>query len=120
MTDGLIIFSTCGSEEEAKRLAQVLVEEKLAGCVNVIRGIESIYRWEDKVESAAECLLVIKTEAGRFDALSARLQDLHSYEVPEVVAFPIVRGAEKYLGWLKEQVRIEEGAKNRKPVDTRR
>ena len=103
MHDALLIFSSCSDEQEAKRLARMLVEEKLAACVNVIRGVESVYRWENNVETATECLLVIKTVPERFDALSERLQAMHSYQVPEIIALPIVGGAEKYVGWLKEQ-----------------
>jgi periplasmic divalent cation tolerance protein len=107
MADALLIFSSCTDEQEAKRLARTLVEEKLAACVNVIRGVESVYRWENNVEAATECLLVIKTVPERLDALVERLQAVHSYEVPEIIAMPIVGGADKYLAWLKEQVQEE-------------
>jgi periplasmic divalent cation tolerance protein len=106
MPDALLIFSTCSNEQEAKRLARTLVEERFAACVNVIRGVESVYRWENNVETATECLLLIKTAPERFDALRDRLQAMHSYEVPEIVAVPIVGGLDKYLAWLKAQVHV--------------
>jgi periplasmic divalent cation tolerance protein len=104
MAEALLIFSTCPDEREAKRLAQTLVEEKLAACVNIIRGVESVYRWENNVETATECLLMIKTVPERLEALTDRLQAIHSYQVPEIIAVPIVGGADKYLAWLKAQV----------------
>ena len=104
MPEALAIFSTCNNEQEANQLARTLVSEELAACVNIIRGIESVYRWEGKVETATECLLIIKTAPERLEALTARLEALHSYEVPEVIAIPITGGAEKYLAWLKAQV----------------
>ena len=104
MPEALAIFSTCSNEQEANQLARTLVSEKLAACVNIIRGIESVYRGQGKVETATECLLLIKTVPERLDALTARLETLHSYEVPEVIAIPIAGGAAKYLAWLRAQV----------------
>ncbi len=104
MTDFIVIFVTAGSESEAETIAKALVEEQLAACVNILSPIRSIYRWEGKVADDREWLLVIKTRAERFAAIEARVKALHSYQVPEVIALPIVAGAEGYLRWLQESV----------------
>jgi periplasmic divalent cation tolerance protein len=103
MTDYVVILVTAGSESEAETIARVLVEERLAACVNVINPIRSLYRWEGKVTDDREWLLLIKTRAERFSAVEARVKTLHSYQVPEVIALPIVAGAEAYLGWLRDE-----------------
>jgi periplasmic divalent cation tolerance protein len=103
MTDSIIIFVTASSESEAETIAKALVEERLAACVNILSPIRSIYRWEGKVADDREWLLVIKTQAERFSAVEARVKVLHSYQVPEVIALPIVAGAEGYLRWLREE-----------------
>jgi len=102
MTDFLIVFVTCGSEEEALKIAHALVEERLAACVNLVSPIRSIYRWEGKVWDEKEWLLIIKTRPGRFEDLEQRVKSLHSYSVPEIIALSIVKGAASYLDWLKE------------------
>jgi len=101
MTDKIVILSTCASEEEAEKLARVLVEKRLAACVNVMPGVRSFYHWKGAIESASECLLVIKSSRQLFDALSAALTSAHSYEVPEILALPVVDGAANYLNWLE-------------------
>jgi len=100
MADYILILVTAGSEPEAEKIARALVEERLAACVNIISPIRSIYRWEGKVQDDHEWLLVIKTQATHFAAIEARVKALHSYQVPEVIALPIVAGSEQYLGWL--------------------
>ena len=100
-----IVFSTTGSQEEARRVAQQLVERSLAACVNVLGPIESIYRWQGKVETAGEFLLLIKTTAERFPDLRDALVALHSYEVPECVAIDVADGSAAYLAWLADSVR---------------
>ena len=100
-----MIFVTVGSSEEADRIAARLVEERLAACVNRIRGVQSVYRWLGKLERSEEDLLIIKTKANLFDRLKERVQELHSYSVPEIISFRIEEGNEAYLGWLDEQVR---------------
>jgi periplasmic divalent cation tolerance protein len=107
-----IVFCTCSGEAEADKLARSLVEEHLAACVNILPGLSSVYRWQDKVETAAEHLLVVKTTQERFAAVENRIRELHSYELPEVVAVPIVAGSENYLRWIREQV-SPEGTKSR-------
>jgi periplasmic divalent cation tolerance protein len=98
---------TVGSSEEAEQLASSLVEERLAACVNRIK-LQSIYRWEGKVQRSSEELLMIKTRRDLFDALKSRVQDLHSYTVPEVIALPILEGNPSYLQWLNEETRKDE------------
>lgn len=104
MTDALVIFVTAGSEAEAETIAKALVEEQLAACVNILNPLRSIYRWEGKLADDREWLLIIKTRTERFSAVEARVKALHSYQAPEVIALPIVQGAEGYLRWLLENV----------------
>lgn len=96
----VVVYVTAGSPEEGERLARALVEERLAACVNRIKAVQSIYRWEGKVEQSEEELLVVKTSRGLFDRVRQRVQELHGYSVPEIVALPIVEGSEDYLRWL--------------------
>ena len=105
MSDEKIIISTAGSREEAARIANALVEEKLAACVNIVGPIESIYRWQGKVENAQEFLMLVKTVAARSKVVMERIRELHSYEVPEAVVVSINDGLPAYLQWLSESVR---------------
>ena len=105
MTDFQIVLSTCAGREEAERIAHRLVEQQLAACVNILPGVQSIYRWQGKVESAAEVLMAIKTSAGLVPEVQSALAHLHSYEVPEVLVLPVAGGSEAYLGWLKASLR---------------
>jgi len=105
MTDKRIVLSTAGSEDEARRIAHALVEQKLATCVNIVPRVESIYRWQGKVESAQEWLLVIKTSAEKFEAMRDAIGKLHSYDVPECIALEITAGSEAYLRWIDESLR---------------
>lgn len=104
MTDKIIVFSTCASTEEAERIARAVVTKRLAACVNVIPGVKSVYRWKGEVEDAEETLLVIKSSRALFEELRAEIEKLHSYEVAEVIAMPIVDGSEAYLGWLSREL----------------
>ena len=105
MTDKLVVLVTCRSTKEAERIARNLVETRLAACGNILRSpVRSIYRWKEKIESAREVLLVIKTSRRRFPKLEAAIKRLHSYEVPEVIALPITAGSKSYLSWLAESV----------------
>lgn len=104
MTEKRLVLTTAGSAEEAQRLAHALVEERLAACVNIVSPVESVYRWEGKVESAQEWLLLIKTTAAAFNALRAAIQRLHSYDLPECICLTIENGSEAYLKWLGESV----------------
>lgn len=100
MTDKIVVFSTCASEEEAAKVARGLIEDRLAACVTVIPGARSIYRWQDAIESATEYLLIIKSSRPLFERLRAALEQMHSYEIPEVIALPVVQGAASYMNWL--------------------
>lgn len=104
MTDKIVVLSTCSSEEEAARVARALVEARVAACVTMLPGARSIYRWEGAVQSAAECLLVIKSSQSLFERLRSALEQAHSYEVPEMLALPIAEGAPKYMSWLEDQL----------------
>jgi periplasmic divalent cation tolerance protein len=105
MTDKRIVLSTAGSEEEARKLARHLVEHQLAACVNIVPQIESIYRWQGKVESSQEWLLLIKTTAERCSAVRDAIRELHSYELPECVVLTIEDGSPDYLKWLADSVK---------------
>jgi periplasmic divalent cation tolerance protein len=100
----LVCLITCSSKEEALRIAQTLVREHLAACVNLLHGLHSIYWWKGTVEEAEESLLLVKTTRERLPALVDRVRALHSYTVPEVVALPIEGGNPDYLAWLVDSV----------------
>jgi periplasmic divalent cation tolerance protein len=100
MTDKIVVLTTCDSEMLAEQLARHLVEHRLAACVNILPKARSIYRWQEKIEDAAEWILLIKSRRDQFAALRGEIQKIHTYEVPEVIAIPIVEGSEAYLGWL--------------------
>jgi periplasmic divalent cation tolerance protein len=100
-----IVFVMAGSEDEAGRIANTLVEERLAACVNIIGPARSIYRWQGAVENASEYLLLIKTHSRHFRKLERRVTELHSYEVPEIVATALVAGFRSYLEWLADSTR---------------
>jgi periplasmic divalent cation tolerance protein len=107
MTDKIVVLVTCGSSKEARKIARALVERRLAACVNILPGrVQSVYPWKGKVESAKEILLVVKTTRGRFAALQRTVCELHSYDVPEIIALPIVDGSRDYLGWIADSVRV--------------
>ena len=106
MTDKRLVLVTCGSEEEASRIARALVESRLAACVNIVDApVRSVYRWKGRVERAEEHLLLVKTRRGRLKALEAEVKRLHSYETPEIIALPIAEGLRTYLAWLDGCVR---------------
>lgn len=100
MTDKIVVLSTASSTEEAEKIARGLVNQRLAACVSVVPGIRSFYHWQGKIEDSAELLLVIKSSRAHFEALRLSLEKLHSYEVPEVIAMPVVDGAPNYLQWM--------------------
>jgi|SRR5580658_4811869 periplasmic divalent cation tolerance protein len=105
MTNKRIVLSTAGSEDEARKIARHLVERQLAACVSIVPQIESIYRWQGKVESSREWLLLIKTTAERFTAVRDAIRVLHSYELPECIALSVEDGAAEYLEWIEHSVK---------------
>jgi periplasmic divalent cation tolerance protein len=105
MTDKIVVLVTCGSKKEARRIAKSLVSRRLAACVQEVGGsVHSTYRWKGKIESAKEYLLLIKTTRKRFNAVSECVRQLHSYDVPEIVALEIRAGSPDYLSWITNGV----------------
>lgn len=105
MTRFIVVFVTAASLSQAKKISGALIKNKIAACVNIIKGIESVFFWEGKVNSQKEVLLIIKTERSRFDLLKKVIKSLHSYSVPEIISLSIVSGDKKYLRWISESVR---------------
>src|SRR5579864_8963194 len=105
MTDKRIVLTTSGTAAEARKIAQHLVEQHLAACVNIVPQIESVYRWQGKVESSQEWLLLIKTSAEKFAAVRDAIRQLHSYDLPECVAVSIDDGSTEYLQWLDDSLK---------------
>jgi len=105
MAEPIVVLVTCGSEEEALRIANALVEGHLAACVNLVSPIRSIYRWEGKIWDEKEWLLIIKTQKKRFQELEKKVKSLHSYSVPEIISLPIVEGSLSYLKWIRENTK---------------
>ena len=98
-----VALTTCPDEGTARRIASALVEERLAACVNIVPDLTSVYRWEGAVDTASECLLIVKTRRERLEALRRRLEELHPYDLPELVALPVEGGSSAYLGWVVEE-----------------
>ncbi len=105
MTDKIVVLVTCASAGQARKIARSLVAARLAACGNVIEApVRSIYRWKWKIESAKESLLILKTSRKQFAALERAVRALHTYDVPEIIALPILRGSRDYLKWISESV----------------
>jgi periplasmic divalent cation tolerance protein len=104
MTDKRIVLCTAGSEEEARKIARHVVEQRLAACVNIVPQIESIYRWQGKMESAREWLLLIKTTVENFPDVRDAIRELHSYELPECISISVEDGSAAYLEWIDQSV----------------
>ena len=102
MSNARIVLTTAGSKEEAGKIAHALVERRLAACVNIVPQIESVYRWQGKVETATEWLLMIKTQAESFERVHAAIKELHSYDLPECVMLEVAAGSSEYLNWIAE------------------
>ncbi len=103
VTDKIVVLTTCESIDQARTLARALVKERLAACVNILPGATSIYRWKDAIEEASEVMLVIKSRRDVFPQLQAAIAHLHTYEIPEAIALPIVAGSDAYLHWLDRE-----------------
>ncbi|MCI0444877.1 divalent-cation tolerance protein CutA [bacterium] len=104
MNAPIIILSTTGSEDEASKIAEHLVSNRLAACVNIIPSITSVYRWKGEMNTDREILMIIKTDASRFEEIKSAVRNLHSYETPELIAIPIQQGLQQYLDWITESV----------------
>jgi periplasmic divalent cation tolerance protein len=102
MTNVRIILTTTGSQEEADKIAHALVERRLAACVNIVPQIGSVYRWQGKVETAQEWLLLIKTEAELYERVRDALKELHSYDLPECIMLEVTAGSQEYLDWITQ------------------
>lgn len=108
-SETLLVLTTLPEREAALKLARALVDKRLAACVNILSGCTSVYRWQDNVEHAEEVPLLIKTRAGRYAELEAAIRSLHPYELPEIIAVPVVQGLADYLGWVAEETAIAIG-----------
>jgi periplasmic divalent cation tolerance protein len=104
MSDFFQVTTSAGSRKEADRIAAELVERRLAGCVQIVGPVRSVYRWQGQVEQADEWLCLVKTSSDRYAAVEAAIRALHSYECPEIIATPFVAGSDAYLTWLAAQV----------------
>jgi periplasmic divalent cation tolerance protein len=104
MTDKALVLTTAGNEAEARKIANHMVEGRLAACVNIVPRIQSVYRWEGKVESAEEFLLIIKTTRTRSTDVKAAIRELHSYDLPECIVISMEDGSADYLKWIEESV----------------
>jgi periplasmic divalent cation tolerance protein len=99
----LVVFVTTSSSEEADKIGRMLVESRLAACANVLTGMHSIFRWDDRIAVENECLMIIKTTRRRYAELEALILQHHSYSVPEIIALPVIAGSVSYLNWIKAE-----------------
>ncbi|MBI4708018.1 MAG: divalent-cation tolerance protein CutA [Candidatus Omnitrophica bacterium] len=101
----MIVFITCSSEKEGRKIAQELLKKKLAACVNIVKNIESFFWWKARIDQTKEVLLVIKSKKNKFTQIIKAVKFLHSYTVPEIIALPIIGGNKDYLRWIDDSVR---------------
>jgi periplasmic divalent cation tolerance protein len=102
--ENVVIYITAGTDEEAREVAQVLLEKRKAACVNILPRVRSIFWWQDKLDSAQEILLIVKTKASLVNEIVRLVREVHSYDVPEIIALPIVGGNRDYLEWIGKEV----------------
>ena len=102
--EAVVVFVTASSQEEANNIAQLLLDSRKAACINIVPKVDSFFWWQDKLDSAQESLLIIKTKASVLPEVSNLVKSVHSYEVPEIIALPIIGGNDEYLGWLNTSV----------------
>jgi periplasmic divalent cation tolerance protein len=107
VSEAIIVMVTCGSGPEAEEIANQLLKERLVACVNIAGRIRSLYHWQGAVARESESLLLMKTTRERFEALSRRIKELHSYKVPEIIAMPVIVGNPDYLDWIRESTEPE-------------
>ena len=105
MAEHILAVTTAGDEETAADLARALVERRIVACVNIVPRVRSVYRWQGAIEDEAECVLLMKTRADRYEDLASALAELHPYDVPELIVVPIEKGSAAYLGWVDDQLR---------------
>lgn len=103
MTDKIVVITSCETNEQAEAIAEALVSSRLAACVQVLPGMQSTYRWKGAVERSSELLLLIKTRRDLSEKLQRELERLHPYDLPEIIALPVVDGLDRYLDWVDEQ-----------------
>jgi len=101
----LAIFVTAGSEQEGAKIGRTLVEEGLVACANIVPHIRSVYRWKGQIREEGETLLIMKSREELFEKINHRIQELHSYEVPEIIALPVMAGSKPYLRWIEDNVK---------------
>ena len=102
--EGIVVFVTASSEKEAQKISDKLIKKKLVACVNIVPGIQSIFRWKRKIYQEEELILMMKSSLSKFDEIVTEVKHYHSYDVPEIIALPIVAGAEDYLQWVEESI----------------
>lgn len=105
MSGIIVVFVTTGSADEARKIGRTLVEEGLAACCNVIQPVESIFKWQGKLNIETEGLMIIKTQEGLFKAVESKVKQIHSYEEPEIIAMPVTQGSESYINWVLRETR---------------
>jgi len=103
MTEFIVVFITASSWEEAEKISKALVEKKLAACVNMVRDIRSIFFWKGKISDEKEVLLIAKAKRKNFEKIEKEVKKMHSYEVPEIIALPILIGSKDYLDWVEKE-----------------
>ena len=101
----IVLFITASSSEEAYKIAEVLLNQRKAACVNIVPGVSSLFWWQDKIDSAQESLLIVKTKASLLPEIISLVKGIHSYDVPEIIALPIVGGNQDYLEWIDKEVK---------------
>ena len=100
----VIIFVTCASKEEAEKIVAALLKKRLVACGNIVGGVQSKFWWKGKIDIAKEALLILKTKAAKFKAVENEVNRLHSYDVPEIIAIPIIMGSKEYLNWINDNI----------------
>ena len=112
----LVILVTAENQEEAVRIGEEMVHAKLAACANIIPGVQSIYRWKGKVAKAQEVLLILKSTKPRYRALEKAIKEMHTYDIPEIIALPVTEGFDRYIGWVCSETHSQQSVKQEKSV----